>query len=57
MRKGAGDLSSSNTKVALMKNREKQARHHKNMSAEKRAGEQKRLDSIRANKTEAQYKD
>jgi hypothetical protein len=27
------------------------------MSAEKRAGEQKRLDSIRANETEAQYKE
>jgi hypothetical protein len=41
MRKGMGDLSSSNAKVALKKNREKQARHRKNMSAEKCAGEQK----------------
>jgi hypothetical protein len=57
MRKGMGDLSSSNTKVALKKNREKQAHYCKNMSAGKRAGEQKRLDSIRTNETEAQYKD
>jgi hypothetical protein len=57
MRKGTRDLSSSNAEVALKKNREKQVRYRKNMSAEKRAGEQKRLDSIRANETEAQYTD
>ena len=57
MRKGTGDLSSSNAMVALKKNREKQARYRKNMSAEKHAGEQKRLDSIHANETEAQYRD
>jgi hypothetical protein len=52
-----GDLSSSNAVVAVKKNREKQAHYRKNMSAEKRAGEQKKMDSIRANETEAQYKD
>jgi hypothetical protein len=57
MRNGMGDLSSSYAEVALKKNREKQARYRKNMSPEKHAGEQKRLDSIRANETETQYKD
>ncbi len=57
MRKGMGDLSSSNANIALKKNREKQAHYCMNMSAEKCAGEQKRLNSIHANETEAQYKD
>ncbi len=57
MRKGTGDLSSSNAVVASKKNREKQAHYRNNMSAEKSAGEQKRLISKHANETEAQYED
>jgi hypothetical protein len=55
MSEGKGDLSGSD-EVALKKkkNREKQARYHANMSAEKHAQEQESLDSIRANETEAQ---
>ena len=57
-KEGTGDLSSSNPEAALKlkKSREKQARYHQNMPAEKRDRERQRLDSIQMNETPEKMK-